>query len=611
MKIMLLNDNATLGHAGCQAVSDAIARRIGELRHTIVSRFFLGEVYQFRRSDPQEGIAAVLADAEICERINDADVVLCNGEGSIHHGAGTELLAVLGAAQRLGKPTLLFNAVFEDTPGWESILGKLSDFTVRDHRSLAYAKSLGIAARFVPDISLEAKYVLDKQISLAGKDVLTDWHPLRTDVEAIIRGYASERTATEKVYLPFHSRDTAEMWRSLPSMLSDCRVLLTARHHGAYMAALCGCPFVLLGSNTHKMEGILDMFPGLPFCRRLDDLSEAIEYAVSNKALFTAFAHTLGASLPLSHFEMLGKGDAEPSAERELNRLDLDLSAKRNKVFSDAAMVVEQRSAEFLHARARAHLLNDKDEGVSQVDLIESVHAADEVFRHYLNERATRLIASKVIKQGDTVLDCGANVGYHTTDFAGRVGEEGKVHAFEPNPDLWQHFIPLKNVRLWPVAVGNKVSVENFILPLGYDQVGSLVDARDFMGQDTPVRVMSVLQARIDDLTEVVERPISFIKIDVERHEAAALDGLRETLGRYKPVVVFENNTTETEAVLAEVGYKVVGMMSLVSAELKSANVAAVHESQIERLSDILPSTSELQDLVAQISAELNPPTAE
>ena len=348
MKIMLLNDNATLSHAGCKAVSDAIARRLGELGHIINSRFFLGEVYRFRHESPNAGITAVLADDEICGHIEAADIVLCNGEGSIHHGAGTELLAVLGAAQKIGKPTLLFNAVFEETPGWESVLSSLDDFTVRDHRSLNYAKSMGLSARFVPDISLEAKYVLDKEISLAGKDVFTDWHPLRTDVEQMIRGYAAGSSATEKFYLPLHSLDTAQVWRSLPSMLSDCRVLLTARHHGAYMAALCGCPFVMLGSNTHKMEGIKEMFSGLPFCGRQDDLAEAIDYALSNRELFIAFAHTMGDMLPLSHFDSLGRGNYEQSAERELRRLEHDLKMKQSKVFSDSAMLITHRSAEFM-----------------------------------------------------------------------------------------------------------------------------------------------------------------------------------------------------------------------------------------------------------------------
>lgn len=351
MKIMLLNDNATLAHAGCQAVSDAIARRIGELGHIISVRYFLGEVYRFRCSNPGDGIAAVLADADIFDQISSVDAVLCNGEGSIHHGAGTELLAVLGAAQKLRKPTLLFNAVFEETPGWESVLTALDDFTVRDHRSLAYAQSLGVPARFVPDISLEAAYVPDKPLSLAGKDVFTDWHPLRTDVESIIKDYASEGIASDKFYLPLHTQDTSTIWRSLPSMLSDCRILLTARHHGAYMAALCGCPFVILGSNTHKMEGISDMFPGLPFCHRKADLSAAITYALENKSLFTAFAHTMSGMKPLSHFQCLGRGDAEPSAARELARLDIDLSTKRSTVFSDSGMLLSQRSAEFLGGR--------------------------------------------------------------------------------------------------------------------------------------------------------------------------------------------------------------------------------------------------------------------
>ena len=36
--------------------------------------------------------------------------------------------------------------------------------------------------------------------------------------------------------------------------------------------------------------------------------------------------------------------------------------------------------------------------------------------------------------QGKTVWDVGALFGYHTLGFAGLVGEQGRVHAFEPNP---------------------------------------------------------------------------------------------------------------------------------------------------------------------------------
>src|SRR5437667_4626672 len=43
----------------------------------------------------------------------------------------------------------------------------------------------------------------------------------------------------------------------------------------------------------------------------------------------------------------------------------------------------------------------------------------------------------KHVKPGMTVLDVGANVGYYSLLAASIVGRGGKVHAFEPNPDLF------------------------------------------------------------------------------------------------------------------------------------------------------------------------------
>jgi FkbM family methyltransferase len=37
-------------------------------------------------------------------------------------------------------------------------------------------------------------------------------------------------------------------------------------------------------------------------------------------------------------------------------------------------------------------------------------------------------------RPGDTVIDIGANVGYHTLAIAAAVGSDGRVHAFEANP---------------------------------------------------------------------------------------------------------------------------------------------------------------------------------
>ena len=225
---------------------------------------------------------------------------------------------------------------------------------------------------------------------------------------------------------------------------------------------------------------------------------------------------------------------------------------------------------------------------------------------HHLTELATRFVAARVISEGDSVFDCGANVGYHCADFASRVGPTGLVHAFEPNPELWDNFRDQPNVRLWPLAVGDRLSIEEFTLPLGHDQVGSLVDPRDFMG-DIPVRMMTVIQVAIDDLREARARPISFVKIDVERHEAAALRGMRQTLIQYQPVVVFENNTPETEAVLAYAGFKTVSLLRRVSETLSLANVMALSEPRLAEWPALLPNAAELREIMDQVW-QVHPP---
>jgi len=50
------------------------------------------------------------------------------------------------------------------------------------------------------------------------------------------------------------------------------------------------------------------------------------------------------------------------------------------------------------------------------------------------------------IKKGDVVFDIGANIGYFTLIFAKLVGENGKVFAFEPSPDVFA--ILQKNVEI-------------------------------------------------------------------------------------------------------------------------------------------------------------------
>lgn len=60
-------------------------------------------------------------------------------------------------------------------------------------------------------------------------------------------------------------------------------------------------------------------------------------------------------------------------------------------------------------------------------------------------EKFETQVMEKIIKKGDIVIDCGANIGYYSLLFSKLVGESGKVFAFEPEPTNF--FLLQKNLK--------------------------------------------------------------------------------------------------------------------------------------------------------------------
>ena len=75
-------------------------------------------------------------------------------------------------------------------------------------------------------------------------------------------------------------------------------------------------------------------------------------------------------------------------------------------------------------------------------------------------EIKTVQLMRSLLKQGDTVIDVGANVGWFSLLTAKIVGPSGKVHAFEPLPQNQRRLQAnmdkngLKNISLHPVGAG-------------------------------------------------------------------------------------------------------------------------------------------------------------
>ena len=145
----------------------------------------------------------------------------------------------------------------------------------------------------------------------------------------------------------------------------------------------------------------------------------------------------------------------------------------------------------------------------------------------------TELIKQEV-KEGDIVLDIGANIGYYTLIFAKMVGPSGKVYAFEPDP---KNFLLLKknvkinnydNVVLINKAISDKA--EKIKLYFSNNNKAS----HTIYGSEKDTNFVAIDSIKLDDYFKMNEQDISFVKIDVEGAEYKVLQGMKKLLEKSK-----------------------------------------------------------------------------
>lgn len=148
---------------------------------------------------------------------------------------------------------------------------------------------------------------------------------------------------------------------------------------------------------------------------------------------------------------------------------------------------------------------------------------SDEVFfRRYLKER-------------DTVVDVGANIGDLALTAASVVGPGGRVYGLEAHPRTYGFLrknVALNNcpnITLFNLALGERESEVCFSSLRGDDQNHVSKNGRG----------ISVRMVRLDDLP-ILEPHIQLLKIDVEGYEKFVLEGAPRTLERVS-CVYFES----------------------------------------------------------------------
>lgn len=173
-----------------------------------------------------------------------------------------------------------------------------------------------------------------------------------------------------------------------------------------------------------------------------------------------------------------------------------------------------------------------------------------------------KLTGNEKFREG-ICLDVGANIGNHALYYAGIFK---RVIAFEPNPIAYKLLEAsllmnrMSNVHLCRVALGTRK--EKTALHVCDDNLGmSSLTGGHQAGFDIEIET-----GIGDDLVEELaddQSAISFIKLDVEGFEADALEGLRRTITKHRPVIAIELNFLPPKEsaeralrVLMDLGYK-------------------------------------------------------
>jgi FkbM family methyltransferase len=142
------------------------------------------------------------------------------------------------------------------------------------------------------------------------------------------------------------------------------------------------------------------------------------------------------------------------------------------------------------------------------------------------------------LQPGDGMIDAGANIGVYTIQAADAVGETGKVYAFEPMRKTFDMLLRTVSANgfenrcmLFNEGLGASMGSGSFHLSSHATNPGSSFISVGMEGDHIQIRP-------IDSIDYAC--PIRFIKIDVEGFEPHIINGARQTIAKYAPIILTE-----------------------------------------------------------------------
>lgn len=242
-KIIIFNDTRTEKHYGC----DCVMRNLIEFL-----RPFGNIIYYYKTSQTNWK-----SKRKILSKLKKADLVIVNGEGSIHHSndRAQSLASIAPYVKSMpgNKKCVLLNAtLFANNKEIYNNLSHFDSIYVRDKYSTIEANNFGVSTKRTPDFT----FYTDIFTQDIGTDIAVG-ESVIPEVTQALNKY-NEQNNYKFLDISHFNNNNLESYLEI---LKTFKFVITGRFHKVCFCINAKIPFVAVESNTNKIESILlDVF---------------------------------------------------------------------------------------------------------------------------------------------------------------------------------------------------------------------------------------------------------------------------------------------------------------------------------------------------------------
>jgi FkbM family methyltransferase len=186
---------------------------------------------------------------------------------------------------------------------------------------------------------------------------------------------------------------------------------------------------------------------------------------------------------------------------------------------------------------------------------------------------------------GVVAVDCGANIGTHTVDWARQMTAWGSVIAIEAQERIYYALagnVAINNcfnAKVIHAVAGDrngmaKIPDPNYFTPSSF---GSLelkpIKNPEQIGQKIDYSDAKMVPARLITIDSLALRRLDLLKIDVEGMEGEVLEGAKRTIRQCLPVIIVEHMKSGPESIVEFLRHYGYGMADL------GFNILAIHST--------------------------------